>query len=194
MKSPKLHLASASPRRRQILDGLGLQFSFAGTNIDESRIADETATEMVLRLALQKARSADRPDEAVLGYDTAVVLGDRIFGKPASREDAEAMLAALSGRTHDVLTGIALLHCGNAQQVLSRNRVRFRDISRAEASAYWQTGEPADKAGGYAIQGLAAVFVEDLQGSHSGVIGLPVFETASLLRTIGIEVLAGKQD
>lgn len=194
MNLPSLHLASASPRRRQILDGLGLRFSHAGTNIDESRIAGESAADMVLRLALQKARCADRPNDAVLGYDTAVVLGDRVFGKPTSKEDAEDMLAALSGQVHDVLTGIALLHCGSAQQVMCRNRVRFREISRAEASAYWQTGEPLDKAGGYAIQGLAAVFVEELQGSHSGVIGLPVFETAALLRTIGIDVLAGRQD
>lgn len=194
MNSPKLHLASASPRRRQLLDGLGLRFSYAGTHIDESRNAGEPAADLVLRLALQKAQSADRPNEAVLGFDTEVVLGDRIFGKPTSKEDAEGMLAALSGQTHEVLTGIALLHCGSVQQRLCRNRVRFREISRAEAAAYWQTGEPVDKAGGYAIQGLAAVFVEELQGSHSGVIGLPVFETAALLRTIGIDVLAGRQD
>lgn len=186
-----LHLASASPRRREILEALGLRFSYAGTDVDETALPEESAANMVLRLARLKAEAAQdgRADHAILAADTAVVLGDRIFGKPASMRDGLAMLTALSGRTHEVLTGVVLLDAGQARQTLSRSRVTFRLITEAEARGYWNSGEPRDKAGGYAIQGLAAIFVRELQGSHSGVVGLPIFETAELLGNIGIHLI-----
>lgn len=191
MSIPQLHLASASPRRRQILTNLGLNFSYAGEDVEERRGPGESAADMVMRLAKDKARAAQEKhvDRAILGADTAVVLGDRILGKPASREDALDMLAALSGQQHDVLTGVALLHGGNAYEALSHSRVRFRPVAAWEAEAYWQTGEPRDKAGAYAIQGIAAIFVTEIRGSHSGVIGLPICETAALLNGIGIGIL-----
>lgn len=192
MSPPPLHLASASPRRREILAALGLTFSAAGQDVDERRLGAESAATMVRRLASRKAAAAaaGHPDCAILGSDTAVVLGDRIFGKPTSQQDAAAMLAALSGNTHEVLTAVALRFRGREQLALSGSRVSFRRISAAEAARYWASGEPRDKAGGYAIQGLGGVFVSELNGSYSGVIGLPVFETAELLRQVGIEVLA----
>ncbi|MCB1843443.1 MAG: septum formation inhibitor Maf [Halioglobus sp.] len=194
MTNTPLHLASASPRRRDILTGLGIPFSFSGEDVDEQALEGESAATMVLRLAHDKAAAAlpARQGTAILGADTAVVLGDRIFGKPGCRHEAMTMLAELSGRTHEVMTGVVLLSGDEQITALCRTEVRFRAISPAESSAYWESGEPLDKAGGYAIQGLAAVFVSELRGSYSGVMGLPVFETAAMLRAIGIEVL-GRQ-
>lgn len=190
--APELHLASASPRRREILQALGLRFSYAGADVDERQEPAEAAADLVLRLACRKARHAikERPKHAIIGADTVVVLDDRVFGKPGSRTDALAMLAALSGRTHEVVTGVAVLHGASEQTAVSRSRVTFRPITTAEAAAYWHSGEPRDKAGSYAIQGLAAIFITELQGSHSGVIGLPVCETAAMLGNIGVHVLA----
>jgi len=122
----------------------------------------------------------------VLAADTAVVLDGRILGKPADREDAETMLRQLSGRTHEVMTAIALRTASGLQSRISRSEVTFRAISAGEARGYWDTGEPLDKAGGYAIQGRAAVFITDLRGSFSGVMGLPLFETAELLNEAGV--------
>lgn len=192
MPTRSLHLASASPRRRDLLRGLGLQFSVGSPDIDESPIAGESADAMVLRLAASKAQALAGAADVVLAADTTVVCDDRIFAKPQSQEEGLAMLARLSGRVHVVLTGVAVhADCG-LQTVLSRSEVRFRDIDPAEALEYWQSGEPADKAGAYAIQGLGAVFVAELRGSYSGVVGLPVFETAGLLEAAGIAVLAGR--
>lgn len=187
---PKLHLASASPRRHELLRTLGLEFSFGGENLDEQRQDGESAADMVVRLAGEKAAAAAtaRPDSAVLGADTEVVLGDRIFGKPASRQDALRMLESLSGRTHHVMTGVVLLRHGVARSALCVSHVRFRQISPAEADAYWRTGEPKDKAGGYAIQGCGGIFAEEIRGSYSGVVGLPVYDVALLLRDAGIAV------
>ena len=192
MIPPALHLASASPRRRDLLRSLGLEFTFAGEDLDESRHDGEEASAYVRRLAREKAAAAlaTRPECAILGSDTAVVLDGAVFGKPESRVDGLAMLAALSGRTHQVLTGVALLCAGVERAVLVESRVTFREIAPAEAAAYWRSGEPRDKAGGYAIQGLGGVFVRRLDGSCSGVVGLPVCETAAMLREIGIEVLS----
>ncbi len=186
-----LHLASASPRRREILTSLGLQFTYAGEDLDEQAQPGETAAELVVRLASDKAMAAlrSRPESLVLGADTVVVLGGEVFGKPADQDEAVAMLAALSGRAHEVMTGVVLLSREHRLSALSCSQVRFRDISQAEAEAYWRTGEPQDKAGGYAVQGLAAVFIAELRGSYSGVMGLPVFETAAMLRSAGMEVL-----
>ena len=188
---PKLHLASASPRRRDILSALGLRFTYAGVDADESRLAEETPAQMVVRLAALKARAATEPGagRVIIGADTAVALGDRIFDKPADEAEAVDILLQLSGRSHEVLTGVAVQSDDHVETLLSCSKVRFRDIDPAEASDYWHSGEPADKAGGYAIQGLGAVFVAELQGSYSGVVGLPVFETAAALGRAGVAVL-----
>jgi septum formation protein len=180
-------LASQSPRRAELLDQVGIPFRAVAANIDESVRPGEEPSTFVERMAMTKALAVRGryPDAVVLGSDTAVVLDDRILGKPADREDAIAMLLALAGRTHEVLTGVAVV--GDTQRVaLSRSRVRLRELTRAEAMAYWETGEPADKAGGYAVQGLAAAFVAHVDGSYSGVMGLPLFETLNLLAEVGI--------
>jgi len=145
---------------------------------------------MVLRLARDKAQAGSPGDNSVvIGADTAVVLGGDVFGKPVDQEDALRMLARLSGTTHQVLTGVAVWADDRMRAALSTTDVRFREISPDEACAYWQSGEPADKAGAYAIQGKGGVFVEEINGSYSGVVGLPVFETVSLLKEAGVRVL-----
>jgi septum formation protein len=144
---------------------------------------------MVLRLACEKAQAADEDTLPVLGADTIVALDDRVFGKPVSEDDALEMLASLSGRTHKVLTGVACISEGRLSTVVTTTEVRFRDIHPDEVRAYWQSGEPDGKAGGYAIQGIGGIFVESLTGSYSGVVGLPVYETAKLLGHAGIAIL-----
>lgn len=145
---------------------------------------------MVLRLAREKARAAAGDGEVVVAADTAVVVDGESFGKPVNREHALAMLAQLSGRDHEVLTGVAVCANGRVDAAISRTRVSFRAISRDEALHYWRTGEPRDKAGAYGIQGLGGVFVSNIEGSYSGVVGLPVFETAALLARAGFCVAA----
>ena len=189
MTEPKLHLASTSPRRREILQSLGVDFDVVMVDTDEEPMQGEAPEELVLRLAIAKAEAATNA-EYVLGSDTVVVLGDRILGKPIDADDAVGMLLALSGRSHSVLTGVALVTPGGTRSVLSATEVRFREIGRDEAIRYWQSGEPADKAGAYGIQGIGGMFVEAINGSYSGVMGLPVFETVELLKSAGIEVLA----
>ena len=188
-----LHLASSSPRRRDLLEAVGLTFSYAGVDVCEDRLTDEPALQMVERLATAKARAALPREGVVIGADTAVVLGDRVFGKPSSEAEGIAMLSALSGTVHEVMTGVAVASGGRVATVVSRSSVAFRDIDPAEARQYWQSGEPRDKAGGYAIQGLGAVFVQELRGSYTGVVGLPMFETAQLLAAAGIDVLRGAE-
>lgn len=186
-----LHLASASPRRRELLAQIGVPFVTLIASIDETALPGEPAERYVERLAREKALAglaalSDPADAVVLGADTAVVLDGRILGKPADRADCLATLAALSGREHQVLTAVAL---ASAQRIESRvvaSRVRFRPLRAGEAEAYWATGEPCDKAGSYGIQGLAAVFVSQLEGSYSAVVGLPLCETAQLLGEFGI--------
>lgn len=193
-EKPNLHLASGSPRRREILGQLGLRFSFAETAVDESRLAGEGAADMVMRLAEAKAAAGERSnaDAAILAADTVVVLDNRVFGKPASREDAVSTLVALSGRTHEVLTAVVLRRGHDVFRALSRSEVSFREIGVAEANGYWDCGEPRDKAGSYAIQGVGGIFVKQMRGSFSGIVGLPVFETASLLSEAGIDILTRK--
>ncbi|HEU4531436.1 MAG TPA: Maf family protein [Steroidobacteraceae bacterium] len=191
MADRALVLASASPRRRELLDQIGVEHRVAPVDLDESRGAGEAPPEYVVRLAREKAeagwqRLADREREVVLAADTAVVLGDDILGKPRDRADGLAMLLQLSGRTHQVLTAVALRDAGGMASQLSESLVTFRPISRDEAEQYWATGEPRDKAGAYAIQGRAAVFIERIEGSYSGVMGLPLFETARLLGAAGL--------
>ena len=195
MPVPKLHLASSSPRRRQILDNMGLEYTAAGVDVDERQHRGESADIMVVRLAVEKARAADAgPGTVVLAADTAVVLDGEVFGKPADRADALRMLAALSGRHHRVMTGVAVRSDNAMENVLSVTDVKFREIGPDEALDYWHSGEPRDKAGAYAIQGLAGTFVETITGSYTGVVGLPVLETAELLRAAGIELAAELKD
>ncbi len=186
-KQPELFLASSSPRRAEILDVLGIQFTASGVNLNEERAAGETPQTMVVRLATEKANAASlKQAGAVLAADTAVVVDASVFGKPRDQSDALDMLARLSGRSHLVMTGVALCWDAGMQTALSVSEVTFREIDPDEALAYWQSGEPSDKAGAYAIQGLGGVFVEAIRGSYSGVVGLPVFETAELLAAVGI--------
>ena len=189
---PDVFLASASPRRAEILERMGVRFASVAQDVDEHPQADETPELFVVRLALEKARAGlmARPAGAgapVLGADTAVVVDDEWLGKPADRAAALAMLERLSGRTHRVLTGVALLDAEREVTRLSLSLVTLRELGEAEASAYWASGEPADKAGAYAIQGRGGVFVEQLEGSYSGVMGLPMFETHDLLGEFGID-------
>ena len=189
-----LFLASGSPRRRELLTQIGVPFNTVSAAIDETPLVNESPAAYVERLAREKAQAGrlqllkSIPDGAfcVLGADTAVVLDERILGKPVDEADALAMLMALSGRAHEVLTAIAIIDAGRCETRVVRSQVRFRNISKQEASLYWASGEPRDKAGGYAIQGLAAVFVAGLNGSYSAVVGLPVCETAELLGHFGI--------
>lgn len=188
-----LHLASSSPRRREILESLGLRFTFAGVDVDEKRLDGEAAEVMALRLAIDKAVAAGpdiRRGAVILAADTVVTLGGAVFGKPVSRQDALNMLAELSGRQHTVVTAVAVLCQDDIRTAVSESAVRFREINADEAAQYWQSGEPRDKAGAYAIQGKGGLFVESLAGSYSGVVGLPVFETARMLREAGVHVLA----
>jgi septum formation protein len=184
-------LASRSPRRSQLLRQIGVPHEVLSVEFDELRQQGESPRDYVQRLAGDKAVhalriGADAGRRPLLTADTVVVLGEEIFGKPESEADCDRILAALSGRTHEVMTAVALHHAGTLRLELSVSRVAFRQISVNERRAYWRTGEPADKAGGYAIQGLGAVFVERLEGSYSGVMGLPLFETARLLRGAGV--------
>ena len=195
MKKDFVYLASASPRRSELLRQIGVAFTVRPADISETQAAGESADALVLRLAAEKADAVWRrvpADERrpVLAADTAVVLDERVLGKPGDEAEAEAMLTALSGRTHRVLTAVAL-RCGDAAEtLLSSSEVRFRATTREERAAYCRSGEPLDKAGGYGIQGRAAMFVEYLAGSYSGVVGLPLFETAALLARCGVALWA----
>ena len=189
---PRLILASSSPRRREILAALGLDFEVRVADVDETPLAGEPAGDMVLRLARAKAAAAQRgAGEIVVAADTAVVLGERVFGKPVDEPDALAMLAALSGCRHEVVTGVAVTADGGTETAISSTEVRFREIDPDDARRYWHSGEPNGKAGAYAIQGLGGTFVEAIIGSYTGVVGLPVYETAALLEGAGFELLPG---
>ena len=193
MNGRQFYLASVSPRRKQLLEQLGLRFEVLAVDVDERVAAGETSQAYVLRVAALKAQAAvaklGMPDLPVLAADTTVVLESAILGKPRDRKDAIEMLVRLGGRQHQVLSGVALWNRGALETVLNESRVRFRGIGPEEAGAYWDSGEPQDKAGAYGIQGLGAVFVESLEGSYSGVMGLPLFETATLLSKAGVRVL-----
>jgi septum formation protein len=191
--SPVLCLASVSPRRRELLSQIGVPHIAAAADIDEAVLPGEGPRAYVIRLAREKAVTIRRGGQRlpVLAADTTVVLDGKVFGKPRDREDAIRMLSDLSGRSHEVLTAIALASCDGIAERLSASTVRFRTVSREECASYWESGEPRDKAGGYAIQGLGAVFIEALVGSYSGVMGLPLFETGELLRAAGIAYWGG---
>ena len=189
----KLCLGSASPRRAELLRQIGVEFEVRIADIDESFRENEMPDEYVIRMANEKARRVRELNQGtpfsalpVLAADTTVVLGQEVMGKPQNRQQALSMLASLSGNTHDVLTAVSLLHGERLASRLSRSKVTFCQLDELEISRYWDTGEPLDKAGAYAIQGRAAVFIESLQGSYSGVMGLPLFEVGQLLEELDI--------
>ena len=183
-------LASASPRRRALLEQIGVAHQVEPADLDESRAAGEAPAAYVERLARAKADALARihPAAVVLAADTAVVLGGELFGKPQDLNEGLRMLRALSGRTHTVLTAVAVRHARGADARLSVSEVSFRALTEFECRRYWDSGEPRGKAGGYAIQGLAATFIVRLAGSYSGVMGLPLAETAELLGAAGVRL------
>lgn len=181
-------LASRSPRRRALLAQVGLRCEPRPASVDEGWDGREPPACYCLRLARAKARAAARPGEVVVGADTAVVIDGLVLGQPRDRDAGLAMLARLSGRAHQVYSAVAVAAEGRCHARLSVSRVWMRRIDRREGAAYWATGEPADKAGGYAIQGYGARFVTRLEGSYSGVMGLPLAETVALLALAGVAV------
>ncbi|MDX1252351.1 MAG: septum formation inhibitor Maf [Gammaproteobacteria bacterium] len=186
-----IYLASSSPRRRELLEQIGIGYQILNVEVDETPRQNEAPELYVSRLALAKARAgwqtlAAQPRRPVLGADTAVVVEGEVLGKPRDREDGLAMLERLSGRCHHVLTAVSLVDEEREAARLSVSRVTFRAITAEERAAYWDSGEPAGKAGAYAIQGRAAIFVAYLEGSYSGVMGLPLYETSELLAEFGI--------
>ncbi|MGB9107428.1 MAG: Maf family protein [Telluria sp.] len=200
----KIYLASKSPRRRELLRQVGVEFELLSLRSDPGRGEDvsedahpgEAAPDYVARVAREKGAFAwnvlhlrRMPLRPVLSADTTVTVDGEILGKPANAIEATAMLERLSGRTHQVLTSVALHHTDIAEQVTQVSNVRFAKLSPATIKAYCATPEPYDKAGAYGIQGLAALFIEHIEGSHSGIMGLPVFETAQLLRKAGVAFL-----
>jgi len=198
--APQVILASASPRRAQLLRQVGIEPICRPANIDESPLENETPAAYSLRLAKAKAAAILNQDETlaqahlpVLGSDTIVVLEGKLLGQPKDAAEARAMLRALSGKTHQVITAVAVWHRGHWQQALSTSEVRFRDLDDAEIRDYVATGEPLDKAGAYAIQGYAAAFVPEITGSFSGIMGLPLFETMALLKNTGVGPFASDQ-
>jgi septum formation protein len=191
MPADFVFLASASPRRRELLRQIGVAVRLLAICVDETSLPNEEPGSYVIRLARAKAdagwtRRAASTGAPVLAADTAVIVDDEILGKPKDQSDAAAMLERLSGRSHEVLSAVALRSENGVQSRVSRSIVSFRDIGAAEAQRYWQSREPCDKAGGYGIQGLGAVFITDLRGSYSGVMGLPLYETAQLLDAAGV--------
>ncbi|MEA2080833.1 MAG: Maf family protein [Pseudomonadota bacterium] len=185
-------LASGSPRRQALLQQIAVRFRQQVAEVDETPLDNESAQDYVVRLALAKACAVRRQsvdDEApVLGADTAVVVDGRLLGKPADPAHARDMLQLLSGRRHQVLSAVALVKDRQAVRV-SDSSVWFRMLSEKDIEGYWKTGEPRDKAGAYGIQGIGAIFIERLEGSYSGVMGLPLYETAQLLQDFGIQAL-----
>ncbi|ACL73352.1 Maf-like protein [Thioalkalivibrio sulfidiphilus HL-EbGr7] len=184
-----LILASSSPRRRELLEQIGVAYRVQAVDVDETPLAGETPRAFAERMALAKARAgwmAQSSGLSVLGADTVVTLDGVILGKPADRDEALHMLGRLSGNTHRVLSAVALVHGDREALKCAETRVRFRTLSPREISDYWASGEPADKAGAYGIQGLGALFVEHIEGSYTGVVGLPLFETGQLLEAFGV--------
>jgi septum formation protein len=186
-----LVLASSSPRRADLLRAAGIPFSVRPAHVDERLRPGEKAEDAVVRLAGMKATAsaASHPDDITLGADTAVVIRHQILGKPANREDAVRMLRLLSGRTHDVLTGICLVGHGRSLVHVETTRVRVASLSEAEVAWYASSGEPEDKAGAYAVQGLASRFIEGIEGSYSNVVGLPISSVYALLKQLGCDIL-----
>ena len=204
MSNPRIVLASASPRRAELLAQLGVPFEVAPADIDEQRHCREMPESYVARLAQEKAQAgllqaglkqnAQATDVAaetlavVIGSDTVVVLDDEILGKPGGQTEGETMLRKLSGRSHRVLTSVCVASEMLAQTYTAQTEVTFREVEAHEPEWYWHTGEPADKAGGYGIQGIGGIFVEEIRGSYSAVVGLPLVETRALLQHVIFKV------
>lgn len=193
-QTSQLYLASASPRRRELLTQLGLRFELLGVEVDEAPAPGESPQTCVERLARVKAEAgwhgAKREQSIpVLGADTIVVVDSTILGKPDDKTDAQRMLRLLSGRRHQVMTTVAVCYNGRVTARTVVSDVHFKGLAEHEIGAYWHTGEGRDKAGSYAIQGMGGMFVERIAGSYSAIVGLPLFETAQLLREFGIDVL-----
>lgn len=185
-----IFLASASPRRSALLTQIGVPHCVRPVDVDERNEPDESPARYVERLAVLKAETlwtelADAERRPVLGADTTVALGREILTKPIDEQDGLRMLRLLSGRTHQVYTAVALRYAGGCAARVNVSDVVFRALTDDECIAYWRSGEPADKAGGYAVQGLAALFIERISGSYSGIMGLPLYETGELLKLIG---------
>lgn len=196
MQEPQIILASASPRRRELLEQIGIRFLVQTADVDETPLSGELPETLVKRLAIMKAeavwnRRAETGETAlpVLGSDTLGVLDGELLVKPVDFAHAQQMLRKMSGRQHEILTAVALTTATGSTVVINRSLVKFRSVSDAEILAYWETGEPRDKAGAYAIQGGGAIFIERLEGSYSGVMGLALYETAQLLAKAGIGIL-----
>lgn len=196
MKQREIVLASASPRRLQLLRQLGLDAVAQPADIDETPKDDECAHDYVVRVAIEKARAVQAAltksdNKIVIAADTSVVVAGQILGKPADAADCERMLSSLSGTEHAVLSAVVVAgpHVPLAHR-LAETRVWMRETTRQERAAYWASGEPADKAGSYAIQGLGAVFVERIEGNYATVVGLPVYELSTLLALHGINLLS----
>ena len=188
--SKQLILASGSPRRRDILTNLGVQFTSVSPDIDESIIDNELATDYVSRLARQKctsvfAKSAQKV--VVLGSDTSILVNQQILTKPSCEDHSVEMLMSLSGRWHQVMTAVAVMDDQRIEQILVSSDVEFCKLSEAMCRTYWQTGEPADKAGSYAIQGIGSRFVKQIQGSYTAIVGLPAMQTAQLLEHFAVK-------
>lgn len=190
----QLLLASASPRRQDLLRQIGLAFQVVRPDVPEQRLTSESPRDYVQRVACDKAQAGKRLAATlgagqlpILAADTEVVLDAEVLGKPADRAAGVAQLRRLAGRTHEVMTALCLLHAGAQHTAVSISRVTFGPLSDAQIQRYWDSGEPVDKAGGYGIQGRAAGFIAHLDGSYSGVMGLPLFELTQILREIGID-------
>ncbi len=190
MSSSLLILASASPRREKLLRQLGVNFVSEPQDIIEEKRIDESPEKFVKRMAEEKASSAfgkrKEKDIVVVASDTIVVCDKRVLGKPKDKSDGIKMLLTLSNKTHRVLSAVTVANTLRYKSTVSETSVSFREISEIEAECYWDSGEPEGKAGGYAIQGCGAVFVQSINGSYSGVMGLPLFQTAQLLSEFGI--------
>jgi len=189
------YLASASPRRHELLTQIGVRFDVVNVDVDETPLAEESPEDYVQRVALAKAQAGlktldDDSDAVVLGGDTSVICNGQVFGKPENQAHAREMLMALSGAEHEVYSAISVVGAARQTTRLVKTKVRFRALSEQECEAYWQTGEPQGKAGGYAIQGLGSIFVAGIEGSYTGVVGLPVAETAQLLADFNVPVWA----
>ena len=189
-----IYLASQSPRRRELLSQIGIQYKSVPAEINETPRQNEVPIDYVIRMAREKALCAagQHQDKPLLAADTTVVCNNRILGKPRDKQHFLEMMDCLSGNSHDVITAIAITKGANPSSLLtatSTSKVCFRELTTSETDAYWQTGEPADKAGGYAVQGMAAAFISDIHGSYSGIMGLPLFETAELLKKFAVKVI-----
>ena len=188
----QITLASASPRRRELLEQVQLAYQVIPVDIDETHLEGEGAEQFVKRLAVEKAKAGYKlnSDHPVLGSDTIVVIDGEILGKPENKMHFLEMFKLLSGQKHRVMTAVAIYDGKQAQCAISKSEVEFELLSQQQVEAYWNTGEPEGKAGGYAVQGIAAQFIRNISGSYSGIMGLPLYETTKLLEQQGIKLLA----